>query len=89
VLPIRSALSDLGLIANLLGKKEEKNAPKLFLCLPEKSAFWPKKSKESYFYYFCLPHKAKLYLKISLNMEYYQIKFYWETTQEHFVPPPF
>ena len=40
VLPSRSALSDLGLIADLF----EKNAPKLVLFLPDKSAFWPKKS---------------------------------------------
>ena len=67
VLPSRSALSDLGLIADLF----EKNAPKLVLFLPEKSALWPKKVD---FQGFCLPHKAKKYLKISLNMEYFQIK---------------
>ena len=39
VLPSRSALSDLGLIADLF----EKNAPKLVLFLLGKSAFWPKK----------------------------------------------
>jgi hypothetical protein len=46
VLPSRSALSDLGLIADLFF-----NAPKLVLFLLEKS-------KKSDFYFFSLPHKA-------------------------------
>ena len=70
MLPSRSALSDLGLIADLF----EKKAPKLVLFLPEKSAFWPKKSKKSDFQVFSLQQNAKNYLKISLNLEYFPIK---------------
>ena len=64
VLPSRSAFSDLGV-------------PKLVFFLPEKSTFWPYKSKKSDFHSFSLPHKAKIYLKISLDIEYFQIKFHW------------
>ena len=48
VLPSKSTLSDLGLIADLFFL----NAHKLVLFLPEKSAFWPKKSKKSDFHCF-------------------------------------
>ena len=54
----------------------QKEAPKLVLFLPEKSFFWPDKSSKSDFHSFSLPHRAKIYSKISLNMEYFQIKFY-------------
>ena len=66
MLPSRSALSDLSLIADLF----RKNAPKLVLFLPEKSVFWPKKFKKSDFQCFSLPQKSKKYLKDSLNLEY-------------------
>ena len=52
VLPSRSSLSELGLIADLL----EKNAPKLVLFLSKKSAFRPKKSKKSDLQLFSLTH---------------------------------
>jgi hypothetical protein len=57
VLPSRSALSDLGLIADIF----EKNAPKLVLFLPKKSSFCPKKSD---FHFFSFPHKATNNLKL-------------------------
>ena len=52
----------------------KKNAPKLVLFLPEKLVFWPKQFKKSDFHFVSPPHKAVNYLKISLNMEYFQIK---------------
>ena len=73
VLPSRSAFSDFSLIADLFGK----NVPKLVFFLPEKSAFWPNQCKKSDFHSISLPHKAKIYSAISLNMEYFQIKFDW------------
>ena len=70
VLPSRSALSDLGLIADLF----EKNAPKFVLFLLEKSAFWPKRSKKSAFHLFSLPHKASFNLIISTNIYFFSTK---------------
>ena len=56
VLPSRSALSDLGLIADLF----KKNAPKLVLFLPEKSAFWPKNPKSLIFYVLAFHKNQKI-----------------------------
>ena len=70
MLPSTSALSDLGLIADHFEKMVLNWSS---FCL-KKSAFWHKNSKESDFHSFSLPHKSKKSLKISLNIEYFQIK---------------
>ena len=64
VLPSRSALSDLGLIADLFEKM-----------LLNWSSFCLKSPKKSDFYFFfSLPHKAKHYLIIPLNINYFPLK---------------
>ena len=70
MLPSRSALSDLGLIADLFDKMLLNGSS---FCL-KSPLFGQKKSKKSDFHFFSLPHKAKKYLKFSLNMEYFYTK---------------
>ena len=70
VLPSRSALSDLGLIADLFEKMLQNWSS---FCL-KSPLFGLKSPKSLIFTFFSLPHIAENYLKISLNMEYFQIK---------------
>ena len=69
VMPSRSALSDLGLIADLFEKM-----PLNWSSFCVKSPLFGQKSQKSDFQCFSLPHKSKNYLEISLIMEYFQIK---------------
>ena len=70
MLPSRSALSDLGLIADLF-QKMLLNWSSFDL---KSLLFGQKRSQKSDFHFVSLLHNAKNNLKISLNMEYFQIK---------------
>jgi hypothetical protein len=53
---------------------KKKNAPKMVLFLPEKSAFWPKKSENYDVSSFSLPQKAKKVLEIFLKYRIFSNK---------------